>query len=162
MLAASVLVAVLTSALTVRGMQRADASLLTVRHDTAVVAAATAPAPAPTVAPHRDSVLVAATHADSTPPHVDAGAVGTPPETPPHRTTAPVHAARAVVHREPDHAEKRALNVAEHARVVPPALASQAPQLTRATVTAPPSQPVPQPARSPRRNSCRSLRARRR
>jgi hypothetical protein len=145
MLAASVLVAVLTSALTVRGMQRTDASLLAARHDTTVVVAARVPAPAPATAPRRDSVLVAAAHADSAPEHEDAGTVGTPPATAPHRTTAPVHATRAVVHHEPDRAEKRALSVAERSRVVSPALASPAPQLTHATVTAPPTQAETQP-----------------
>ena len=149
MLAASVLVAVLTSALTVRGMQRADASLLAVRHDTAIAVAATPPvaAPAPLAeapAPRKDSVLVAATRADSAPQHEDAGTVGTPPATGSHRASAPARAPRTTEHPDARRANKHALSVAERSRVIPPALAGPTPQLTHAATNAPSTQPVSQ------------------
>lgn len=144
MLAASVLVAVLTSALTVSGMQRAGAPTVAVPRDTAVAVASTPPAAAPAPAtipvaqPGRaaDSVLVAATAraADSAPQHEDAGTVGTPPSTAPRVSPAPQHSARSVrsTRREAIRPERRPLSIAERPRIVP--------------TTQPVAQPVAQPA----------------
>jgi hypothetical protein len=152
MLAASVLVAVLTSALTVSGMQR-DSALAVA---SAPPATAPAPAPVPIAQPARaaDSVLVAATTrgADSAPQHEDAGTVGTPPSTAPRVSPAPQHSAHSVrsTRREAIRPERRPLSVADRPRIVPPALASPSSivQTTR-SVSPPVTQPVAQPAAQP-------------
>ncbi|HXT47246.1 MAG TPA: hypothetical protein VN717_01335 [Gemmatimonadaceae bacterium] len=143
MLAASVLVAVLTSALTVSGMQRSVAATVATRHDSALAVAsappAVAPAPAPVAPPARapDSVLVATTvRAVDSAPRVSLA---------PARAAHPARSTR----REPIHADKRSLSIAEHGRVVPPALAGPAPQLVTAPVTQPVTQPVGQPVAQP-------------
>ena len=132
MLAASVLVAVLTSALTVSGMQRAGAPLVAAQRDTALTVAsappvaALAPAPMPAPLPARDSAVVAATlrAVDSSPRHEDAGTVGAPPSTQPRLSPASAHPARAT-RRVARHIERHPISVAERARVVPPAIASE-------------------------------------
>jgi hypothetical protein len=161
MLAASVLVAVLTSALTVSGMQRAGAPTVAVRRDTALAVASTPPAAAPAPAtipvaqPARavDSVLVAATTraADSAPQHEDAGTVGTPPSTAPRVSPAPQHSAHSVrsTRREAIRPERRPLSIAERPRIVPPALASPSSIAVAPPAVTPPaaeSTPATQPA----------------
>jgi hypothetical protein len=159
MLSASVLVAVLTSALTVSGMYRAGAAAIATRHDTALAVAsappAAVPAPMPVAPPARatDSVLVAATTraVDSAAQREDAGTVGTPPSTRPHVSPVPArvaHRARST-RREPILSDKRSLSIAERGRVVPPALAGPAPQPVTQPVTQPITQPVVQPATQP-------------
>src|SRR5665213_246088 len=129
MLASSVLVAVLTSALTVRGMERGGAPSIAARAETVVtVAAAPIAAPrdtTPIVRPPRttDSVLVAtAAHVDSAAPHEDGGAVAPPPSSSPRLSPMPPHAAppaTTVAKHTSLPREKRQLSVAEHVRTAP-------------------------------------------
>ena len=165
MLASSVLVAVLTSALTVRGIQGASAPV--------VVASATpAPtvlaAPAPLTVPVRDTaasigathapdsvIAVAAVHADSAPNHeVSTGTVAPPPSA--RLSPMPAEVARAPRHIVP-RVERRQLATAEHARAQPhsappsiaPAVTALPPSISATTVSTQPT-PVqsapPQPA----------------
>jgi hypothetical protein len=159
MLAASVLVAVLTSALTVSGMLRSGAATFATRHDTALAVAsappAPAPAPTPVALPARapDSVLVATTvrTVDSAPPHEDAATVGTPPTTATRVSLPPARAAHTArsTRREPVHLDKRSLSIAERGRVVPPALAGPAPPPITQPIAQPATQPIAQPATQP-------------
>jgi hypothetical protein len=160
MLASSVLVAVLTSALTVRGIDRTGAPTIAARAaraDTVATVAAVAAAPIPVsrdttpiVRPSRatDSVLVApASHIDSAPQHEDGGAVAPPPSYSPRLSPMPSHAARAVPtpKRETPRAERHPLSVAEHVRAAPQSSARTSPPITREPiVTPPPTAPVTQ------------------
>ena len=161
MLASSVLVAVLTSALTVRGMERNGAPSIAARAETVVTVAAAPIAVSrdttPIVRPPRtpDSVLVAAAaHVDSAPQHEDGGAVAPPPSSSPRLSPMPSYAAPAATkvakHASPPR-EKRQLSVAEHVRTPPQQRASISPPITREpTIPAPqPSAPVTQAVASP-------------
>ncbi len=151
MLASSVLVAVLTSALTVRGMERGGAPSIAARAETVVtVAAAPIAAPrdtTPIVRPPRttDSVLVAtAAHVDSAAQHEDGGAVDPPPSSSPRLSPMPPHAAppaTTVAKHTSLPREKRQLSVAEHARTAPQQRASISPPIARE-----PTIPAPQPS----------------
>jgi hypothetical protein len=154
MLASSVLVAVLTSALTVRGIERAGAPLVTpsvaARAETTVTVA-TVPVvgprdTTPIVRPPRtrDSVLVVnAARVDSAPQHEDGGAVVPPPS--PRLSPMPPRAAPPVAtvakHTAPVR-EKRQLSVAEHVRT-PQQSATSSPPITREPIISPPQQPAP-------------------
>ena len=151
MLASSVLVAVLTSALTVRGMERGGAPSIAARAETVVTVAA-APIAAlrdttPIVRPLRttDSVLVAtAAHVDSAAQHEDGGAVAPPPSNSPRLSPMPPHAAppaTTVAKHTSLPREKRQLSVAEHVRTAPQQRASISPPIARE-----PTIPAPQPS----------------
>jgi hypothetical protein len=151
MLASSVLVAVLTSALTVRGIDRTGAPTVAARAETVATVAA-APIPVsrdttPIVRPSRaaDSVLVATvSHTDSAPQHEDGGAVAPPPSIAPRLSPMPSHAARPVPtpKRVTPRAERHPLSVAEHVRAAPPSSAHTSPPITRDPIVTPP-QPAP-------------------
>ncbi|MEP7065250.1 MAG: hypothetical protein ABI889_04385 [Gemmatimonadota bacterium] len=125
MLTSSVLIAVLTSALTVRGMQRADTSVIV--SSARSVAAGTSTPVVPTadtvvaraVAARADSAVAAVTvHADTTPNHeVATGAVAPPP---PATRISPLPVARV---RQPKNeslrAARHAVSIAEHVGAQP-------------------------------------------
>ncbi|MEP7088322.1 MAG: hypothetical protein ABI884_13540 [Gemmatimonadota bacterium] len=154
MLASSVLVAVLTSALTVRGIGRSgaplDAPVIAARADTALpVAGASLPAvrdTTPIVRPPRgnDAVVVATTlRVDSAPQHEDGGSVAAPPPGSPRLSPMPAREKAPAAHvalaptqkRETPRAVRRSISVAEHVRAMP---VTRDP-VTRDPVTAPPS-----------------------
>ncbi|HMI57350.1 MAG TPA: hypothetical protein VK511_04840 [Gemmatimonadaceae bacterium] len=149
MLTSSLLVAVLTSALTVRGMQRSGAPTVAARPETLVTVAAAPLAAARDSAVtarsrHRtDSVLVAASSKvpDSSDARVEAGgSVAPPPALSPRLSPMPAQIARATKpepkrapkpepKREPTRIERRPVSVAEQVRVTtPPQQPSQSPQ----------------------------------
>ncbi|MEO8880670.1 MAG: hypothetical protein ABI446_09755 [Gemmatimonadaceae bacterium] len=156
MLTSSVLVAVLTSALTVRGMERGMPAVAS-RTDTVITLAAALVArvrdTTPIVRPPRgtDSVPVATVaHVDSAPQHEDGGAVAPPPSNAPRLSPMPTHVARATqpAKREPPRAVRRTISVAEHVRTAPPAQPPVTQTIVQAAttlpspVTAPPSAPT--------------------
>jgi hypothetical protein len=164
MLAASVLVAVLTSALTVSGMQRVGAPLVAARVDTARTLANVPAPPAPSVAPvaapsrAQDSAqsLAQKPAGDSVPQHEDAGTVGVPPATTTHRSPAATHA--TAPRRVATRVEHHPIAIAEraHATQAPPVASNAAvvrtPFTTPAAVPAPPPvtpQPVQQVVQQP-------------
>jgi hypothetical protein len=155
MLMSSVLVAVLTSTLTVRGMQRSGAppaaAAVAARAETTVtVAAAPSIAARDTATAARgarttDSVLVAGTttHAlDNAPAHEEAGgSVAPPPAISPRLSPMPAQTPRDPTReskREPARVERRAASLAEHVRAIPPkrepvARSTASPQLLSTT-----------------------------
>ncbi|MDQ2932598.1 MAG: hypothetical protein M3Y05_17480, partial [Gemmatimonadota bacterium] len=135
MLTSSVLVAVLTSALTVRGMGRSGASLATpsvASRNDAVATVAAAPAAVvrdtmPIIRPSRgnDSVIFAsAPRADSAPQHEDGGAVAPLLTSAPRLSPMPARVARVAPAKtekhEPPRAERRTISVAQRVRTAPP------------------------------------------
>ena len=156
MLAASVLVAVLTSALTVSGMQRVSAPLVAARSDSAPNVATLPPAASPvapsvapalpTRAPDSAQALAQKPSADGAPQHEDAGTVGVPPGTAPHvstvaaRTRAPKRAATRV--------ERHPIALAERAHAAPPPPAASSPAV-RTPFTTPGAPPAAPPAARP-------------
>ena len=153
MLASSVLVAVLTSVLTVRGVDRTGAPTIAARAETVATVAA-APIPVsrdttPIVRPSRaaDSVLVATvSHTDSAPQHEDGGAVAPPPSISPRLSPMPSHAARAVPapKRVTPRAERHPLSVAEHVRAAAQSSTHTSPPITRDPIVTPQPAPVTQ------------------
>ena len=157
MLTSSLLVAVLTSALTVRGMQRSGAPTIAARAETVLTVADAPPATAhdssiaSRVRHRTDSILVASTSRvlDSTRDHEEAGGSVVPPPMSPRLSPMPVQAMRATKpeskpafrpepKREPSRAERRPVSVAERVRATP-----VPPQ------PAPSQQPVTSPAIAP-------------
>jgi outer membrane biosynthesis protein TonB len=140
MLTSSLLVAVLTSALTVRGMQSSGAPTIAARPETVVTVAA-APIPsahdsaiAARVRHRTDSILVASTNTvlDSAGNRAEAGgSVAPPPALSPRLSPMPAQSPRATKpepkrepkpepKREPTRAERRPVSVAEHVRATVP------------------------------------------
>jgi hypothetical protein len=144
MLTSSVLIAVLTSALTVRGMQRTPAPALAASAPS-VVAVATTP-----VAPVRDtnavggaprttdSALVAVTaHSDSAPNREEAsGAVAPPPPTSARLSPMPSQSAH-VQKRVAPRVERHPVSIAEHVRSAPSPSARARTPLARDPIAAP-------------------------
>jgi hypothetical protein len=158
MLTSSVLVAVLTSALTVRGMQRSGAPSIAARAETIVTVAA-APSTAARLsttaarAPHgNDSVLVASANrvADSTAAHEEAGgSVAPPPTASPRLSPMPAQIA-PVTKRETPRVERHPVSIAEHARAAPPSSTRTAASNAREHLAAsPPSEQLPTTAQQP-------------
>lgn len=157
MLAASVLVAVLTSALTVSGMQRVSAPTVAARTDSARSLASLPPGVtpanvAPEVAPDHstDSTRTATRSlaAEGTPQHEDAGTVGTPPGTTPHLSSAATHA--RAPRRVASHVEHHPIALAERAHTVPLPAAPASSQIVRTPFTTPATAPASKPvARQP-------------
>ena len=152
MLASSVLVAALASALTVRGIERTSVPSIAARAETVVtVAAAPIAVPRDTMPIVRtprtaDSVLVVtAAHVDSAPQHEDGGAVASPTSSSPRLSPMPPHAAPPVTtvakHTTPPR-EKRQLSIAEHVRAAPQQGATSAPPITREPTISAPQQSV--------------------
>ena len=147
MLTSSLLVAVLTRALTVHGIERTGTPAIAARAETAVTAAA-APIPPtrdtativrPSVRPSQasDSTLVAAVaHTDSVPQQEDGGAVAPPPSNTPRLSPMPARAAHSAkaTKRDVRRAERHPLAVAEHVRAAP---------VTQAVVQSPTVPPLP-------------------
>jgi hypothetical protein len=169
MLASSVIVAVLTSTLTVRGMQSAATAAHTemALRTTPVPAVAAAPAPLARDSTEllransgHDSARVAvAAHADSAPNRAEAsGAVAPPPAARLVPVPVPVHVARAPKAASP-RAPRHAVSLAEHARVTPtsaatsPAIAPQVAPSASGLPTSPletrANEPAPAATRAP-------------
>ncbi|MEO6211034.1 MAG: hypothetical protein ABIQ10_13005 [Gemmatimonadaceae bacterium] len=156
MLTSSVLVAVLTSALTVRGMEQSGAPLATpsvASRNDAVTTVAAAPVvvvrdTTSIIRPPRasDSVIVAsAPRADSAPQHEDGGAVAPPPTSALRLSPMPARVARVTSEKtekhEPPRTARRTISVAEHMRAAPPEYSAPIMQ-TMLPPAAPPPSPV--------------------
>ncbi|HEV7705348.1 MAG TPA: hypothetical protein VGO46_13695 [Gemmatimonadaceae bacterium] len=153
MLTSSLLVAVLTSALTVRGMQRTGAPLMAARADTAVTVAV---APGTTAhdsavaarnARANDSTLMAAASraADSAAAREEAGgSVAPPPAASPHLSPMPAQVARAPKHEAP-RVERHPVSLAERPRTSPPPARDRVPQSVPSQQITPAQQPAVSP-----------------